>query len=80
MGGGSVEPRWLIVGGVILLSIGYAILAMAASASRLLVGPGRLAFYAGLALLLTGVVVWLRRPPRPDPAEVADDRETADEI
>jgi hypothetical protein len=68
---GWLEPRRLIVAGVALLAGGYAVLA---SGSRAWPAAGRLAFYSGLALLVAGVVIWLRQPPAPDPAEdLADD-------
>jgi hypothetical protein len=75
----SIAPRWLMGLGVILLAAGYAALETGSSTSRLFIGPGRLAFFAGLASLFVGVIVWLRQPPGPDPADVADDRTSRDE-
>jgi hypothetical protein len=74
MAGFSAEPRWLVGIGVVLLVAGYATLASASEKSRLVVGPARLAFYGGLALLVSGIVVWLRQPSRPGPDERADDQ------
>jgi hypothetical protein len=73
MAGFPVEPRWLVGTGVVLLAAGYAALAAGPDVSRLVLGPARLAFYGGLAILVTGVVIWLRQPPRPDPDEHPDE-------
>jgi hypothetical protein len=42
-------------------------------------GAGRLAFYGGLALLVTGVVIWFRRPPAPAPDESPVDEPSAED-
>lgn len=72
MGGGWREPRWLIGVGVTLLVGGYAVLSTEPARFQLYAGPGRLAFYGGLVLLLAGVAVWLQQPPRPGPTEDDD--------
>jgi hypothetical protein len=59
--------------GVLLLVSGYAMLGLVPNTSRSLAGPARLAFYMGLASFVTGVVIWLRQPPRPDPTDEHDD-------
>jgi hypothetical protein len=73
MGGAWREPRWLVGGGVVLLAAGYAVLSGDPGTLRAFVPAARLAFYGGLALLVAGVAIWLRRPPRPDPAETDED-------
>jgi hypothetical protein len=65
-------PRWLVGGGVVLLGGGYAALASGQAGGALVAG-GRVAFYAGLASLLTGVAVWLRQSPAAGPADEADE-------
>jgi hypothetical protein len=75
MNGGWDEPRWLVGAGVVLLAGGYAALGADPATARSLAGAGRVAFYGGLVLLVAGVVTWLRRPPRPDPADYPEDRQ-----
>jgi hypothetical protein len=77
MGGLPANPHWLVGAGVVLLVSGYATLAAIPNISRLVAGPARLVFYAGLAAFLTGVVLWLRQPPRPGPAEEHDDESSS---
>jgi hypothetical protein len=55
------------------LAGGYAALALAPDGAGALLAAGRVAFYAGLVLLVVGVVRWLRQPPAPDPANAEDE-------
>jgi hypothetical protein len=61
--------------GLLLLLVGFLALPQPADAYR---APALLAFYGGLALLLTSIVLWYRyvppRPPAPEePEELAQD-------
>lgn len=69
------EPRWLVGSGALLLAGGYAAMDSGAVHGRPAFAAARAAFYFGLVLLTVGVAVWLRQPPRPDPAETGDDDE-----
>jgi predicted membrane channel-forming protein YqfA (hemolysin III family) len=73
MGFGRFEPRWLIGAGVVLVACGYIAIRVVNSVPRALSATGVVAFYAGLALLMVGVVIWLKRSPAPDPFEENDD-------
>lgn len=77
MNGAWGEPRWLVGAGVVLLVAGYIAVSAASAAPGVFTALGRVAFYGGLVLLVAGVVIWLRRPPRPDPAECGDDGPSA---
>ncbi len=72
MGGWWSEPRRAIIAGATLLAGGYAALALAPDGAGALLAAGRVAFYAGLVLLVVGVVQWLRQPPAPDPADAEE--------
>jgi membrane protein implicated in regulation of membrane protease activity len=65
------EPRLLMGAGLVLLAVGYA--ALRSDVSGWWIAGSRVAFYCGLVALLAGVVVWLQRPPAPDPANDPDD-------
>ena len=70
-------PKVLGLVGVLLFVTGYASLAYLSDAGfedRRPVALARVAFYAGLVLVLASAVLWYRQPPAP-PADSDDDPE-----
>jgi hypothetical protein len=37
------------------------------------------AFFAGVAVLIVGAIIWLQQPPAPDPAEDPDEEPAIDD-